>query len=92
VRDSTYESGPSHEGSYGSTSGESWQPPVAPWDDRERRYSAGSAGRRYSGSPRGSAQGTPPGGTPTTGRRLRFSDLSAEGDEPRWARGVGEAL
>ncbi|MCJ1248433.1 hypothetical protein MMC30_005651 [Trapelia coarctata] len=98
MRNSTYESGPSHEGSYGSASGESWQtgqmqPPPAPWEDRERRYSAGSAGRRYSGSPRGSAQGTPPGGTPTTGRRLRFSDLPQEPDyEHRYSQGVGEAL
>jgi len=71
-------------------------PPAAPWEDRERRYSGGSAGRRYSGSPRGSAQGTPPlGGTPTGGRRLRFSDLPREeGGEGAWrvSRGVGEAL
>lgn len=71
------------------------QPPLAPWEDRERRYSGGSAGRRYSGSPKGSAYGTPPGGTPTAGRRLRFSDLPMEErEEGGWRvnRGVGEAL
>ncbi|MCJ1382650.1 hypothetical protein MMC17_005763 [Xylographa soralifera] len=79
----------------GSGSAESWQtsqmqpPPAAPWEDRERRYSAGSRERRYSGSPRTSGVGTP-----TNGRRLRFSDVSMEepGRNVRFSQGVGEAL
>ena len=99
-RDSTYESQPSYEDSYSgtgrSTSTESWatgpmQPPTQPWEDRERRYSGGSAGgRRYSGSPRRSSGGTPTGTTP---RRLRYSDVQPEPDlEHRYSQGVGQAL
>ncbi|MCJ1387536.1 hypothetical protein MMC18_000379 [Xylographa bjoerkii] len=104
--DSTYDSfgsqdkAPSQESESYSGSDESWrtsqmQPPAAPWEDRERRYSSGSRERRYSGSPRQSlAGGTPSGGTPTNGRRLRFSDVPLE--EPdrnvRYSQGVGEAM
>ena len=82
----------------GSGSVESWRstqmqpPPAAPWEDRERRYSAGSGGaRRYSGSPRASLSGA---GTPTAGRRLRFSDVDLEepGRNVRFSQGVGEAM
>lgn len=99
-RDSTYESQPSYENSHSgtgrSTSTESWatgpmQPPVQPWEDRERRYSGGSTGRRgHSGSPRRSSGGTP---TNTTPRRLRYSDVQLEPDfEHRYSQGVGQAL
>ncbi|MCJ1436294.1 hypothetical protein MMC27_005672 [Xylographa pallens] len=111
--DSTYDSFGSQEhaaslesgSASGSGSAESWQtglmqhPPAAPWEDRERRYSAGSGaggGRRYSGSPRASLAGGASGaGTPTAGgRRLRFSDVDLEepGRNVRFSQGVGEAL
>ncbi|MCJ1286245.1 hypothetical protein MMC26_005590 [Xylographa opegraphella] len=79
----------------GDTSVESWQTSRAhvaqpqPWEDRERRYSAGSGARRYSAS----SSRVSVGG----GRRLRFSDVEGEGGEwgvggRRVSQGVGEAL
>ncbi|MCJ1407632.1 hypothetical protein MMC19_001703 [Ptychographa xylographoides] len=109
--DSTYDSHNSQDSHTGSGSGsvESWAttnqipqplPPSAPWEDRERRYSNGSPGRKYSGSPRQSLNGNGNGsGTPTSvsghGKRLRFSDVQQD-LEPDWnhrySQGVGEAM
>ncbi|MCJ1294065.1 hypothetical protein MMC34_005622 [Xylographa carneopallida] len=109
-RDSTYDSfgserhaGSVESGSGGSGSGsaESWQTGRMermdrPWEERERRYSAGSGAgaRRASGSPGVGVGGKNGGGSPGVGgKRLRFSDVDAEeGQGRRWSQGVGEAL
>ncbi|MCJ1352157.1 MAG: hypothetical protein MMC33_002141 [Icmadophila ericetorum] len=104
-RDSTYNSSPY--GSYsdtpsgnGSGTDESWrttqmgitpEPPTAPWDDRQRRWSSEGRQRSYSGSPRQSTSipRAAPGGTP---RRLRFSDFEHDDLGREHNQGIGEAL
>ena len=103
-RESSYNSSPY--GSYsdspsGNGSGtDSWrtsqmniapEPPTAPWDERQRRWSGENRQRSYSNSSKQSTSSprVVPGGTP---RRLRFSDFGHDDLGPQQSQGVGEAL
>ena len=110
TRDSTYNS--SSTGASGkasspsnSGSGESWRstqtgivpdPPAAPWDERERRWSDSARERSYSRSPRQSIsevrrQSQSRSSTP---KRLRFSDFQNDQvyDGHNAYHGVGQAM
>ena len=109
-RDSTYNSystDASGKGDSPSNSGsaESWQttqtgivpdPPAAPWEERERRWSESARERSYSRSPRQSMsevrrQSQSRNGTP---KRLRFSDFQNDEvyDGHNAYHGVGQAM
>ena len=110
MRDSTYNSFSTDASGKGyspsnSGSGESWRttqtgivpdPPAAPWDEREKRWSDSARERSYSRSPRQSIsearrQSQGRGGAP---KRLRFSDFQNDEvyDGHNEYHGVGQAM